>query len=76
MNYSDILDQVAQRDRNVFRVSYPVNGEPGALCNVQVVCRIVSKDVNGTTLEILDLKQDGPTENTPVFSDRVIPSPS
>ena len=79
MEYADLMDKMAasKPQKNTFKVGFLIPGEPGRVYEMDVMCRIISKDLDGTTIEILDLKQedDGSTEqDKPIPS--VVPSPS
>lgn len=87
MNYSDLLDNIAGRkpNRNTARIDFPLpDCVPGQLYEADCTFRVVSMDVDGTTIEILDLKKEtgtpegnyGPYSSPMKPQAHIIPSPS
>lgn len=73
MNYSDLMDQMAKRvpSKNSVKLSFDVKGNPGDVMTANLIYRILSKDLDGTTIEILQKEREDGTERP-----QVIPSPS
>lgn len=76
MNYSDLMDEIAKKPRNTVKLGFNIPGEPGQVCESKIVCRIVSKDIDGTTIEVISF--NGSTGEAAGIkpTPQVIPSPS